>query len=199
MASLNVERAHERAIRSAMREVRRIWLETWRNGEPSPRSEMLRWRDRAWFKKVTARQNLRSGGTKKSYKETAHLRHAGSGVRHTHEDVFAAVLGDGWKRSCLDNEELWNRLEDFVIWQTCLRCQLPISPGVEMRAKKRMGNHQEPAEWLESIGVHKEAEGFGWYKAQEALGKNERGQDSDTEDMEEKQRAIEAIFEEGED
>ena len=131
MASLNVERAHERAIRSAMREVRRIWLETWRNGEPSPRSEMLRWRDRAWFKKVTARQNLRSGGTRKSYKATAHLRHAGSGVRHAHEDVLAAVLGDGWKRSCLDNEELWTKLEDFVIWQTCLRCQLPTSPGVE--------------------------------------------------------------------
>ena len=68
-----------------------------------------------------------------------------------------------------------------------------------MRAKKRMGTHQEPAEWLESIGVHKEAEGFGWYKAQEALGKNERGQDSSTEDADEKQRAIEAIFEEGED
>ena len=41
--------------------------------------------------------------------------------------------------------------------------------------------------------MHKEAEGFGRYKAQEALGKNEHGQDSSTEDAEEKQRAIEAI------
>ena len=41
--------------------------------------------------------------------------------------------------------------------------------------------------------------GFGWYKSQEALGKHEHGQDSSTEDADEKTRAIEAIFEEGED
>ena len=148
MASMNVERAHERAIRSAMREVRRIWLETWGNGEPSPRSEMLRWRDREWFKKVTTRLNLRSGGTQKSYRETAHLRHAGSGVRHTHEDVFAAVLGFGWKRSCLDNEELWSKLEDFVIWQTCLRCQLPTSPAESAPRKK--ANRTNRSFWSDS-------------------------------------------------
>ena len=104
-----------------MREVRRIGTETWNGGELSPRSELLGWRDREWFRKVTEVQNLRSGGTKKSYSKNKHLRHSGTGVRTTQEDVFAAVLGFDWKKTCLNDRERWKMLEDFVIWQTCLR------------------------------------------------------------------------------
>ena len=42
-------------------------------------------------------------------------------------------------------------------------------PGVEMRAKKRMGSHREPAEWLEAIGVNKGTEVSGGIRPWEGM------------------------------
>ena len=91
---------------------------------------------------------MRSGGTKGSYEMSSHLRNADRGVRSTWEDAFAEALGLTWKETSLCDSSLWRTLEGFVIWQTCDRCHLPVSPWIEKRARKRVGEVYTPIQWL---------------------------------------------------
>ena len=126
------------------------------------------------------------------------MRHADRGVRTTWEDVFAAVLGLTWKETSLSDGPLWRTLEDFVIWQTCERGHLPVSPWVEKKARKRVGEVFTPIQWLETKGIVATGEGFGWHKSQLARGEKEKGQEEEEERAVEDQRVIDEVFAEGE-